>query len=248
MRGDRPMELGGCLDRTNIYSEERTSHLVRAKYIAISKRHTRANVHVIPKRIIGIKGGIISGRSRVVILTMGGPHKVIYARRHERESDVIHFLGCPIHIACVKQLSGSSRKLLLVAGGNSVVGGVVHTTGGRRGRCGMAMSGRVARSFLGGVTTKIPVLSAMAHPYAIGGVNGCAFSVVLARKLGHRVHEVYRTLKCRIGSLLHIHIVGVALSKLGSKRCEGLASRRLGRLCSRLGSSSTLPNKGCRRR
>lgn len=153
-----------------------------------------------------------------MLVTLGGPINVIDAARSNRHSGVISFIGRDGHIFPVNHLSGSSRKLVFLAGRNSLIGGVLHTNGSRRGRCLIAISGPVASRFVHNVKTKIPVLKAIAGGYGIGGRTPFIFHVALIRKLGHRVQHVYRRFNCRIGGLRHAHVVGIDLDNVPLNR------------------------------
>lgn len=219
--------MGGCLDRTNVYSEQRTSQVVRRKEVAMGKGGTRDNRGIDLRSRIYTSGVPIRGGRGGMLLLFGGPEKVIYdAGRRFSRAAMASCLSCPLHICPINELSGRSRNLLLLAGRKSLIGGVVHTKGCRRGRCFIAIGGPISERFIQEVDGKIPILSAIAEPYEIIRAKRYDFQVVLARKLGQRVHEVYQCLKCRMRGLGEVEVVGLALSKVERNRCERVATRR----------------------
>lgn len=221
--GVRPVELRGFVTRYNVTSEQGTRRLVLNNRIGIGNGATVLNSGILPASGIFMENGevIIPGNNGCQCVVLGGPHKFVAAvgSRHNEGYITRLIRGINRQICPVNELSGSDRNVLIFAGSNSFTGGIVRPGGGICGVCEMAIQPSVSRSRLMGLRANIRLSNEGATPTCIRMVRGrrneMILRVVLRRNGGHRVEEVYRTIKLRITQLGHARVNKMGVNVLG---------------------------------
>lgn len=229
------LELSGCLTSVKVKAHARIGGTVAGKRVQIGRRamgHPRVGVSARESRIFCRKRAITCTRCRCCVL--GGPTKIISTARSGGSDAMLSLVsrGREGSLFPIKELSGSARKLLLVAGSNRLTRRLLSPGGRMSGICFTGVSKGIARRSIKEFTRKLrvkrrgPALPTRLR--VLGDRRVSRVQLAVERKGFRRIGQVFRTIKGRIVCLGHLRVKDLMLSpQLTLKRCQGLAKRRL---------------------